>query len=204
LVSRDDAGRTYTAKLDGEDPSTVAGRLTKKLRDALAGKKDKDAPSGFRGPLNYGPTGIYWRGRPFVTWAEATGIRAFKRFCSAFAQKFVGERIAIQPLRVTQGLPRPGLRQKSAFAQPINYSGSGTAIPEECKISQKSQVAPVQIAPHPGAHQWWLQQFRPQTTYSPSSVSNQSGINNIYKADETDSSQIPHTHIVRPSAAFQF
>jgi hypothetical protein len=59
LVSRDDAGRTYTAKLDGEDPSTVAGRLTKKLRDALAGKKDKDAPSGFRGPLNYGPTGIY-------------------------------------------------------------------------------------------------------------------------------------------------
>ena len=45
-----------------------------------------------------------------------------------------------------------GLRQKSAFAQPTNYSGRGTAIPEECKISQKSQIAPVQIAPHPRAH----------------------------------------------------
>jgi hypothetical protein len=40
----------------------------------------------------------------------------------------------------------------SIARQPTNYSGRGTAIPEECKISQKSQIAPVQIAPHPGAH----------------------------------------------------
>jgi hypothetical protein len=28
-----------------------------------------------------------------------------------------------------------GLRHKSAFEQPINYSGRGTAIPEHCEIS---------------------------------------------------------------------
>jgi hypothetical protein len=28
-----------------------------------------------------------------------------------------------------------GLRHKSAFAEPINYSGSGTAISEQCEIT---------------------------------------------------------------------
>jgi len=49
--------------------------------------------------------------------------------------------------------PSRGLRQKSAFAQPINYSGRGTVIPEECKITQNSQIAHVQIPLHPGARQ---------------------------------------------------
>ena len=44
-----------------------------------------------------------------------------------------------------------GFRQKSAFAQPINYNRRGAAIPEECKISQKTQIAPLQIALQPGA-----------------------------------------------------
>jgi hypothetical protein len=43
--------------------------------------------------------------------------------------------------------PSRGLRQKFAFAQPINYSRRRMAIPEECEISQKTQVAPFQIAP---------------------------------------------------------
>jgi hypothetical protein len=47
------------------------------------------------------------------------------------------------------GAPSRGLRYKSAFAQPINYSGRRVAIPEECEINQKSQIAPVQIALHP-------------------------------------------------------
>jgi hypothetical protein len=34
--------------------------------------------------------------------------------------------------------PSGGFREKSAFAQPIKYCGRGTAIPEECKINQKS------------------------------------------------------------------
>jgi hypothetical protein len=57
----DDTGKTYTAKLETNDNAhEIAGRLTKKLRDVLIGKGKKDAPpSGFTGPLNYGPTGIY-------------------------------------------------------------------------------------------------------------------------------------------------
>jgi len=47
--------------------------------------------------------------------------------------------------------PSLGRRQKSAFAQPVNYSGRGTAIPEECEIPQKTQVAPLQITLYPGA-----------------------------------------------------
>jgi hypothetical protein len=39
------------------------------------------------------------------------------------------------------GLPSRGLCQKSAFAQPINDSGRGAAIPEECKTGQKSKIA---------------------------------------------------------------
>ena len=56
--AQDDNGKVYTAKLDGEDPQIIAGRLTRQLRDALLGK-DGAPPSGFRGPLNYRPSGIY-------------------------------------------------------------------------------------------------------------------------------------------------
>jgi hypothetical protein len=37
------------------------------------------------------------------------------------------------------------------FAQPINYNGRRVAIPEESKITQDSQIAPLQIALHPAA-----------------------------------------------------
>jgi hypothetical protein len=42
------------------------------------------------------------------------------------------------------------LRQKSAFAQPINYNGRGTTIPEKCKI-----------ALYPRARECSSRQFRP-------------------------------------------
>jgi hypothetical protein len=48
------------------------------------------------------------------------------------------------------GAPALGLRQKPAFAQPINYNGRRVAISEECKTAQSSQIANVQIALHPG------------------------------------------------------
>jgi hypothetical protein len=54
----DDSGKIYSAKLDGEDPQIIAGRLTRKLRDALIGKKDAP-PAGFDAPLNYPKAGIY-------------------------------------------------------------------------------------------------------------------------------------------------
>jgi hypothetical protein len=52
----DDTGKSYTAKLaPNDDAYVIAGRLTKKLRDALRGKRD--APTGFSGPLDYGSSG---------------------------------------------------------------------------------------------------------------------------------------------------
>lgn len=55
---QDDNGATYTHKLvSGDDAYVIACRLTKKLRDTLRGKDA--APSGFSGPLTYGPPGIY-------------------------------------------------------------------------------------------------------------------------------------------------
>ena len=56
--AHDDAGKTYTAKLDGEDPQIIAGRLTRQLRDALRGKKDLP-PAGFGAPLVYPKTGVF-------------------------------------------------------------------------------------------------------------------------------------------------
>jgi hypothetical protein len=44
-----------------------------------------------------------------------------------------------------------GLRQKSAFAQPINYNGRRVVIPEECKITQNPQVTYTQIPLYPRA-----------------------------------------------------
>ena len=56
--SHDDAGKIYTAKLDGEDPHIIAGRLTRQLRDALIGKENAP-PAGFGSPLNYPKSGVY-------------------------------------------------------------------------------------------------------------------------------------------------
>ena len=49
--------------------------------------------------------------------------------------------------------PMGGLHQKSAFTQPVNYSGSRACSPAECDITQNSQITHVQIPLHPGAHQ---------------------------------------------------
>jgi len=57
-------------------------------------------------------------------------------------------------LRGHSRAPSPGLRQKSAFAQAVNYNGRRVAILEKCKISQKTQIAPLQIALHPRAGKW--------------------------------------------------
>jgi hypothetical protein len=57
--AQDDAGKVYTHKLEpGDDAYVIAGRLTRKLRDALRGKKDAP-PAGFGAPLNYSKSGIY-------------------------------------------------------------------------------------------------------------------------------------------------
>jgi hypothetical protein len=57
--AQDDAGKIYTAKLQpNDDAHVIAGRLTRRLRDALLGKKDAP-PSGFGAPLNYPKAGIY-------------------------------------------------------------------------------------------------------------------------------------------------
>jgi len=54
-----------------------------------------------------------------------------------------------------------GPRQKPAFAEPVNDNGRGIAIPEECEISQNSQIAPTQIALRPRARWWCPRQVRP-------------------------------------------
>ena len=56
VAAVDADGRTYSEKLNGEDPRIIASRLLKKLRLALKG----DRPSGFgRSKLNYPKSGIW-------------------------------------------------------------------------------------------------------------------------------------------------
>ena len=55
----DDAGKTYTQKLEpNDDAYVIAGRLTRQLRDALRGKKDAP-PAGFGAPLVYPKAGMF-------------------------------------------------------------------------------------------------------------------------------------------------
>jgi hypothetical protein len=64
------------------------------------------------------------------------------------------------------GAPSLSLRQKSTFAQAINYSGRRACIPEECKIIQSSQITHEQVPLQPGAHRRWplrTHQFCPNT-----------------------------------------
>jgi hypothetical protein len=49
--------------------------------------------------------------------------------------------------------PSRSLRQKSTFAQAINYIGRWVFIPEECKIIQRMQITHMQVPLYPGAHQ---------------------------------------------------
>jgi hypothetical protein len=52
----DDDGLGYKHQLqEGENPKVIAGRLTKKLRDALSGKSGR--VGGFSGPIPYQRTG---------------------------------------------------------------------------------------------------------------------------------------------------
>ena len=54
-----------------------------------------------------------------------------------------------------------GRREKSAFAQPINNSGSGATISEQCEISQTAEIARLQIALYPGAREISCRQLSP-------------------------------------------
>ncbi len=55
--ARDSDGRTYKHKLqDGENPKRIAGRLTRKLRDAL--RDSSGGVEGFSGAINYPPTRV--------------------------------------------------------------------------------------------------------------------------------------------------
>jgi hypothetical protein len=48
--------------------------------------------------------------------------------------------------------PSIGSRQKTALAQPINYSGRGILFHGECKTSQSSQIAPLKTTFQPRAN----------------------------------------------------
>jgi hypothetical protein len=63
------------------------------------------------------------------------------------------------------GAPSLSLRQKSTFAQAINYSGRRVSIPEECKINQSLQITHMQVPLYPGAHRRW-----PQHSFAPNTV----------------------------------
>ena len=54
---RDQHGKTYSKKLEaGEDPHVIAGRLTRQLRRARRG--DKNRPADFTEHLHYPKLGI--------------------------------------------------------------------------------------------------------------------------------------------------
>jgi hypothetical protein len=87
---------------------------------------------------------------PFV-WAQkkAASRACAEGFCLDSSRDTVSAKNSKPTL---QGHPRAassGFRQKSAFAQPINYNGRRVVIPEERKITQNSQITDVQITLHP-------------------------------------------------------
>ena len=73
---------------------------------------------------------------------RASGV---KRFCSVPSRNSVSAKDSDPTLQGHPWAASRGLRQKSAFAQPINYSGRRVVIPEECKITQNSQIAHVEM-----------------------------------------------------------
>jgi hypothetical protein len=77
---------------------------------------------------------------------------SINRFCLVPTHKSTSEKDSDPTLQGHAGAHAGGLRQKSAFAQPINDNGRGVAIPKECEIPQKTQIARLQIALQPGAH----------------------------------------------------
>jgi hypothetical protein len=82
-------------------------------------------------------------------------VQALSVFGSVPSRNSLSEKDSDPALRGQPAAPAGGLRQKSALAQPINHSGRGSVIPEECKIIQSSQITHMQIPLNPGAHQRW-------------------------------------------------
>jgi hypothetical protein len=84
---------------------------------------------------------------------QATGV---ERFRSVPSRNSVSAKDSEPTL---QGHPRTasfGLRKKFALTQPVNHNGRRAAIPEECKISQNCEIAPMQITLYPRARCWSL------------------------------------------------
>jgi hypothetical protein len=69
------------------------------------------------------------------------------------SSKSVSEKDSDPTLQRHSGAMAGGPCQKSAFVKPINYKGRRPSIPEECEIPQKTEIAPLQIALHPGTRQ---------------------------------------------------
>jgi hypothetical protein len=82
-------GYHYSHKLaEGENPKTIAGRLTRELRSALRGK---DAPvQGLDGPIHYPKVGLKlaaaWMRYHGATMAASSGLRCRRGFklCAVF------------------------------------------------------------------------------------------------------------------------
>jgi hypothetical protein len=73
-------------------------------------------------------------------------VRYFKLFAEVRRR-----RIAIQLFSVIRELPLPWFLPEIRVLAGDELQWKGVAIPEECKISQKTQIAPLQIALQPGA-----------------------------------------------------
>jgi len=73
------------------------------------------------------------------------------KFVSLPSRNRLSEKDSGPTLQGHAGAPSFGRRQKSALAQAIDYKGRWAIVPE-CKITQNSQIAHMQITLHPGAH----------------------------------------------------
>jgi hypothetical protein len=83
--------------------------------------------------------------------AEIEITSGVKRFCCGPSRKSTSKKNSDPTLQGHSGAPSLGLRQKSAFAQPINDSRRRAAISEQCEIPQKTQIAALQTTLQPGA-----------------------------------------------------
>jgi len=68
--------------------------------------------------------------------------RGVKRFYSVLSRNSVSAKDSEPTLQRHPFAPAGSNRHQSMIAQPINYNGRRIAIPEECEIPQKTQVAP--------------------------------------------------------------
>jgi hypothetical protein len=89
---------------------------------------------------------------PIATLISFVGMAALGQSGLAeldFSSKCISEKDGNPTLQRHPDAPTVSLRQKSTFAQPINHCRRRKAIPEQCEISQTTQIAPLQIALHP-------------------------------------------------------